>query len=324
MALPKHKYYTLKQAAKKAGCEVEDLIHFAAIGMLQLCIKAPDLSHTRRDEDNQRSGSIFVKFESESSLRIDEAALLRDNPYPTEAPNISDMAGIEMVNDTIESHEDEYDDEDEDEGDYPLARFWVRFRYNSEFFSCVESYELYTRTKKIEKWNGLLAIPKEEISIAESVYERDVSTIMYIDNFLRPRCDSEFFDETFVPRDFYSDEWVDIDLNKAVITHYELGLLLSGGVYIDEDILSRYSSEYPANENKIKTIKKENFSKNKASLIKSLTELAFADDGGISKLSMESLATQLQQKFEKNKIEHDIVSPSNIRNWIGKVKDGKF
>ena len=316
MALPEHRYYTLKQAAKKAGCEVEDLIHFAAIGMLQLCIKVPDLSHTQRYEDNQESGSIFVKFESESSLLIDEATLLKDNPYPTEAPNISDIAGFEMVNDASENHEEEYDG-DED-GDYPLARFWIRFRYNSEFFSCVESYELYTRTKKIEKWSGLLAIPKDEIYLAEDMYERDVSTMIYIDNFLRPRCDSESFDNTLVPSDFYSDEWVSIDLNKAVITHYELNLLLSGGLYIHEDVSTKYSAKYSESTTRLR--KKENFSEKKASLIKSLTELAFAVDGGISKLSMESLATQLQEKFRVCGIEYEDVSPANLRNWLGKPK----
>ncbi len=38
MALPKREYYTLQQAAKKSGCEVEDLLHYAAIGVLQLCV----------------------------------------------------------------------------------------------------------------------------------------------------------------------------------------------------------------------------------------------------------------------------------------------
>jgi hypothetical protein len=37
MALPRE-YYTLQQAAKKSGCEVEDLLHYAAIGVLQLCV----------------------------------------------------------------------------------------------------------------------------------------------------------------------------------------------------------------------------------------------------------------------------------------------
>jgi hypothetical protein len=38
MGLPKREYYTLQQAARKADCEIEDLLHFAAIGFLQICV----------------------------------------------------------------------------------------------------------------------------------------------------------------------------------------------------------------------------------------------------------------------------------------------
>ncbi|MGP2516985.1 hypothetical protein [Yersinia bercovieri] len=38
MGLPKREYYTLQQAAKKANCEIGDLLHFAAIGILQICV----------------------------------------------------------------------------------------------------------------------------------------------------------------------------------------------------------------------------------------------------------------------------------------------
>lgn len=32
MALPERKYYTLQKAGIELGCEVDDLIHYAAIG----------------------------------------------------------------------------------------------------------------------------------------------------------------------------------------------------------------------------------------------------------------------------------------------------
>ncbi|MEA0415074.1 hypothetical protein P2R14_19425 [Escherichia coli] len=43
MKLPAHKYYSLDKAAKLAGCEVSDLIHYAAIGVLEICIKIPPI-----------------------------------------------------------------------------------------------------------------------------------------------------------------------------------------------------------------------------------------------------------------------------------------
>ncbi|EPZ5496085.1 TPA: hypothetical protein U2Q57_005240 [Citrobacter farmeri] len=38
MGLPKREYYTLQQAAKRVSCDVDDLLHYAAIGVLQLCV----------------------------------------------------------------------------------------------------------------------------------------------------------------------------------------------------------------------------------------------------------------------------------------------
>lgn len=63
MALPEHKYYTLSQAAKKAGCEIADLIHFAAIGVLQLCIKIPVNGFTSYDEDTEEAYNVSISPE---------------------------------------------------------------------------------------------------------------------------------------------------------------------------------------------------------------------------------------------------------------------
>ncbi|MDX6073985.1 hypothetical protein SIK62_18350 [Klebsiella sp. CN_Kp107] len=63
MALPEHKYYTLNQAAKRVGCEVEDLIHFAAIGVLELCIKIPPYGFIS-DEDDIEDGEVSINPES--------------------------------------------------------------------------------------------------------------------------------------------------------------------------------------------------------------------------------------------------------------------
>ncbi|QUG53859.1 hypothetical protein KDU74_09400 [Enterobacter cloacae] len=68
MALPKREYYTLQQAAKKSGCEVEDLLHYAAIGVLQLCVHY---------EESKKSDSACYFYASLSDDLLDE---LNDNP----------------------------------------------------------------------------------------------------------------------------------------------------------------------------------------------------------------------------------------------------
>lgn len=42
MALPERLFYTLEQAAEKAKCSVDDLFHYAYMGVLQLCFLVPD------------------------------------------------------------------------------------------------------------------------------------------------------------------------------------------------------------------------------------------------------------------------------------------
>ncbi|HIE6128570.1 TPA: hypothetical protein ACXN4M_001039 [Proteus mirabilis] len=41
MALPIRLYYPLDLAAKEIGCDINDLLHFASIGVLEICIAAP-------------------------------------------------------------------------------------------------------------------------------------------------------------------------------------------------------------------------------------------------------------------------------------------
>lgn len=41
MALPDRKYYTLQKASAVIRCDIEDLLHFSAIGLLQICFPIP-------------------------------------------------------------------------------------------------------------------------------------------------------------------------------------------------------------------------------------------------------------------------------------------
>ncbi|MBT0727431.1 hypothetical protein HGT73_08525 [Rosenbergiella australiborealis] len=323
MALPEHKYYTLKQAAKKANCEIEDLIHFAAIGKLQLCIKTPDLDFSFTTPEGEGDESVKINFESTSTLMVDDAKLIAENPYPENLRTWEDVTGDHnCLNASNEEDEDEDEDEDEGEGegegeedDYPLAKYYLRFNYQSEYLRVIEQYEIYTRDKNIWKWDGFLAIPTSEIYAIESEFDSNSGTTLLIDNLLRPRCKEEKFSADFVPSEFYCDSWLSVNTNDCYVTAYEMNLLLQGGLDIDAKGKPIIASHREKAE-----IKKENYSKQKASLIRSLIKLSFLSDGGIEKLSMESISEQLQEKFKRNNIEYDDINPANIRNYLRKAK----
>ncbi|MBC3382012.1 hypothetical protein H8I69_23130 [Serratia fonticola] len=52
MALPERHYYPLDLAAKKLKCDVNDLLHYASIGLLELCVSMP-----KRPNSDKESGS---------------------------------------------------------------------------------------------------------------------------------------------------------------------------------------------------------------------------------------------------------------------------
>ena len=46
MTLPKRLYFTLDKAAVELGCDIADIIHFAANGYVNLCIKVVTQDNT--------------------------------------------------------------------------------------------------------------------------------------------------------------------------------------------------------------------------------------------------------------------------------------
>lgn len=81
MGLPNREYYTLQQAAKRVSCEVDDLLHFAAIGVLQLCVYYEstkkieedsyfyaDLSDDLLDELNDTPESVTLTYSSKFNV----------------------------------------------------------------------------------------------------------------------------------------------------------------------------------------------------------------------------------------------------------------
>ncbi|MBK5143419.1 hypothetical protein I2494_06745 [Budviciaceae bacterium BWR-B9] len=51
MALPTRLYYPLDLAAKEIGCDINELLHFASIGVLEICIAAPEPPDGWDDDD---------------------------------------------------------------------------------------------------------------------------------------------------------------------------------------------------------------------------------------------------------------------------------
>ena len=127
MKLPTHKYYSLEKAASLAGCEVSDLIHFAAIGVLEICMKIPQIELFCNYPKDEGAEPVLLKVESSSTLAIDEVTLTEEMAvdlanYKVKRQNLAD------VEDDGESLED-------------LQR-WLRFSYSSDYFSVTERYNV--------------------------------------------------------------------------------------------------------------------------------------------------------------------------------------
>ncbi|MFC0224974.1 hypothetical protein [Serratia aquatilis] len=55
MALPERQYYPLDLAAKKLKCDINDLLHYASIGLLELCISTPERYNSDEDIDKDEN-----------------------------------------------------------------------------------------------------------------------------------------------------------------------------------------------------------------------------------------------------------------------------
>ncbi|MBL5827018.1 hypothetical protein JBO46_12925 [Serratia fonticola] len=273
MALPEHKYYTLKQAAVKASCGIDDLIHFAAIGVLQLCVKIP-LGGFYKIEDDAHTGiNISVEY------TFDAGKLTDDN-----RESQSDGAII--------------------------------CSYESDYFSNVDCIKLVE--DEIDSVSGLnvfgfLGVNSEDIyDVEHGLIEED--DFIYTCHFSIPRASNAKHDPYYSVYGAYTSELLEIERDSLLITNYEMSLLLEGGKELDTPDQSDDSRSAKARG-------RENASKPRTALIYQLIQLAFIEDGGITKLSNESIAEQIQVKLRKAGIPHDDISPYNIRNWIGGFKE---
>ncbi|HHZ9432781.1 TPA: hypothetical protein ACWLZK_000071 [Klebsiella quasipneumoniae] len=202
MILPKHRYYSLEKVAKITKCEVSDLIHFASIGLLQLCIKIPQIellfdSSTKKDGEKIN----LINVESDSILPVD-------------------------------FFKEKYDIKPDDDAD--IQR--LRFSYKSDYFSFTEQYDMKSGNKSIEKWSGFLAIPQEFIE-ADERYLSDFwgDWDITIDTLELPRCENATFRDGYVVGGFYFDDWYTVHSEHMYITSYEFELLCNGGKEITSE-----------------------------------------------------------------------------------------
>lgn len=208
MAIPERKYFTLNKAAKKIGVEVDDLIHFASIGLLQLCAKFPQFGFLSfSDDENAEPTSITV--ESNSML------LLMDS--------------------TLELYKEEIDKIKSKYGKIPDRKEYIlekRFVYKTEYFSIVESIDVLGRKKKIDNIDGLFAIPHYAIECDEIDIINGITDVILIDTFDIPRSGCINGTPDFIPSDFYLSDWYEVKVRDLLITKHELDIFINGGEYI--------------------------------------------------------------------------------------------
>lgn len=277
MALPKRKYYSLEKAAKELECDVDDLLHYASLGILQICVYI---------EINEDEGFSECFIDSDVDDELLESLSSDVNPTP--------LRWATELNYIVED-----------------ARFFLLSRRDDDCDS------------KINSAGGFFALNHTELSTPK--FEKDRKIEVFYLGHLREHyhivSGNQFGGSTpgYEPGSILFYKPRKFEIHDFCITLPELELLKKGG----ENLLH---SAFGYNHRSSELIgrKKENFSKHKASLIRSLTELAFVKDGGISKLSMESIADQLQRKFMDAEIDYDDLSPSNLRNWLGTGRKDKI
>lgn len=260
MALPVHKYYSLEKAAKVANCDVSDLIHFASIGVLQICMKILPVDLLFSASSSSEEVRV-LEVTSTSTLSF-EGRVLEE-----ESKEINTEQGDAGNDDHYSSDSnDEIDETDE------YSRHYKRFSYKSDYFSITERYEINTRKKEIENWSGLLAIPQEFIESDENYLsdhwdDWDIS----VDVLLPPRCDSGVNSRGYSIGYFYMDDWHSVNSSNLYITHYELGLLMDGGRDVNDAPNKSAIKQVPNSSNIIQPVNKrvERHAANREALLKS-------------------------------------------------------
>jgi len=218
--LPAHKYYSLEKAASLAGCEVSDLIHFAAIGVLEICMKAPEIEMFFSYSKNEEAEPVLLKVESNSVLAINEVTLSEEMAADF-ANYRANIQGSKKAEDGVDNLED--------------FQRWLRFSYRSDYFSITERYNVRKREKEVERWSGFLAIPSIFIEHDERELTEWDDWEVSVCEFNVPRCKEWSSTPEYEVCDFYTDGWYEISRKNMYITAYEYDLLINGGEHLYDE-----------------------------------------------------------------------------------------
>ncbi|HEM7186079.1 TPA: hypothetical protein U2I61_000515 [Providencia rettgeri] len=209
MALPERRYYTLDKAAQKVGVEVDDLIHFASIGLLQLCSKFPQFGFLSFSDD-ESTEPAQITIESNSLLL--------------------------SLDSTIESYKEEIEKIKSEYGKIPDRTECIlekRFVYRTEYFSIVESIDVLGRNKKVDEVDGLYAVPYYAIECDEVDIINGITDVILIDTFDIPRYGFIKGTPDYIPSDFYLSDWYEVKVRDLLITKHELDVFINGGEFIE-------------------------------------------------------------------------------------------
>ncbi|MEN4633739.1 hypothetical protein ABEG70_01445 [Pantoea agglomerans] len=289
MKLPTHKYYSLEKAASLAGCEVSDLIHFAAIGVLEICMKIPEIELFFSYPKEEGAEPVLLKVESSSTLAINEVTLTEEMAvdlanYRAKRQN---LAEAEVDGESLEDFQR-----------------WLRFSYSSDYFSVTERYNVRKREKEVEKWSGLLAIPSLFIEHNERELTEWDDWEVSVCDFNVPRCDDWRSTPDYEVYDFYTDGWYEVSRKNMYITAYEFNLLINGGEHIYEVPSSASKRNQPSPDVDLSSVNKR------------------AERHAINREGLLRAAIQILSKYpEECRGERKEISPEKWRDSIFRHKN---
>ncbi|WP_241622500.1 hypothetical protein [Rosenbergiella australiborealis] len=192
MALPLRKYYPLSKAALELNCGVDDLLHFAAIGVLQLCVHI----NIKRDKGDTAYVSASLSDDLFEQLNCDWNE--RGLTYITDMNNIEESSSYR----SFMLHE--ADDNDDPDGLIENARGWFGINYTE------------------------LSSPEFEITQAANV----VSLTMLREHFNLKHDKNTPNTEGYSPSIIFFDRERLFSIDDFAITRSELELLRNGGMPI--------------------------------------------------------------------------------------------
>ncbi|EMD0831405.1 hypothetical protein VP018_003284 [Morganella morganii] len=290
MALPERKYYTLDKAAQILNIGVDDLIHYAAIGILQVCIKFPPMGFYSID-DNEDVTSIFIE------------------------PNNS-LLYMQKIK---EKSEKEKELVKKEKGFIPNRQDYISdslYNYRSDYFFISESVDLLRNSVSVFRIDGLIAIPTSHIEYAEIDLINQSTNEIGIDSFQVPRCAEFDSTEGYSPSMYYLSDVFLFNVNELLITDYEINLLCNGGGVINAIGGEKTKINNVLNRS-IEKQKEERTTTKQSTFIKFLllmngfTDEDFAD-------SRDTLLDRVSRKAVKEKLEMPEITSKTLKDWISK------